>query len=81
MVKLEYQLNSSSKNVSIETVNELTQMLAGWCVKREQSIYFKPVMSELKTIRGYIEDPTIEMLVGCEGVFKSDWLVLRLILN
>ena len=54
-------------------MNELTQMLTGWRGKREQAAYFKPITSELTTIRGYIRDPTIEMLVCCEGVFKSDW--------
>ena len=54
-------------------MNELTQMLAGWRSKRDQAVYFKPIMSELTTISGYIKDPTIEMLVGCEGVFKSNW--------
>ena len=66
-------LNTSSKYISIDTMNELTQMLAGWRQKRDQEVYFKPIMSELTTISGYIKDPTIEMLVGCEGVFKSNW--------
>ena len=66
-------LNTSSKYISIDTMNELTQMLAGWRNKRDQEVYFEPIMSELTTISGYIKDPTIEMLVGCEGVFKSNW--------
>jgi hypothetical protein len=66
-------LNSSSKGISIDTMNELTMMVAGWRHKRDQEVYFKPIMSELTTIGGFIENPTIEMLVGCEGVFKSDW--------
>ena len=45
-------------------------MLAGWRNKRDQEVYFKPIMSELTTISGYIKDPTIEMLVGCERFFQ-----------
>jgi hypothetical protein len=66
-------LNSEKKNLDIDTMMELSQLLAGWKNKTDAAIYFKSQMNGLVTYAGLLEDPTAEQLLEYDGKFKSTW--------
>jgi hypothetical protein len=50
-----------------------SQLLAGWKTERDSSIYYKKEMKQQITSYGFVEDPTPELLMGYDGIFKSSW--------
>jgi hypothetical protein len=66
-------LNSEKKNLDIDTMMELSQLLAGWKNKTDAAIYFKSQMNGLVTYAGFLEDPTAEQLLEYDRKFKSTW--------
>jgi hypothetical protein len=66
-------LNSSLKGISEDTMQALSQLLAGWKTGKDSYPYFKKEIKEQHTPSGYVEDPTPEQMLGYDGNFKSLW--------
>ena len=66
-------LNSSLKGISEDTMQALSQLLAGWKTEKDSNPYFKKEIKEQHTPSGYVEDPTPEQMLGYDGNFKSLW--------
>ena len=66
-------LNSEKKNLDINTMMELSQLLAGWKDKADAAPYFKSQLNGQVTYEGFLEDPTAEQLLEYDGKFESKW--------
>jgi hypothetical protein len=66
-------LNSQSKGITEDNMKVFSQLLAGWKSEKDSSIYFKKEMKQQIASYGFVEDPTPELLMGYDGIFKSSW--------
>ena len=66
-------LNSQLKGVTEDNMRVFSQILAGWKTEKESIIYYKKEMKQQITSYGFVEDPTPELLMGYDGIFKSSW--------
>jgi hypothetical protein len=66
-------LNAQLKGLTEENMKVFSQLLAGWKSEKDRSIYYKIEMKHQTTSYGFVEDPTPELLMSYDGIFKSSW--------